>query len=108
MKFLLILKQSGEGCDFTIGCGIRLETIEISATLIKEEYVKNHILENYSGKGDYALSEALLVPIEYIEHLPIFDWYGEQQHLEEKCLKEIETAKEIETLRKLKEKYPME
>ena len=31
MKFLICLKQSGEGCDYTIGCGMNFEIIEASS-----------------------------------------------------------------------------
>jgi len=54
MKFLILLEQNGEGCDYTIGCGINFE--EIEAKDLKSACQR--VVENY-GDGEYSCEGGL-------------------------------------------------
>lgn len=67
MTYYLFLRQEGQGCDYTIGCGMRL--IILRATTLDEakgESKEYFDADNYGyGRGDYALSDAMIMRCEF-------------------------------------------
>ena len=64
MKYLVCKKQHGEGCDFTIGCGMRFDFIEAETI---EDAIEHTIYpdgrsESCAFDGEQALSEILVIP----------------------------------------------
>jgi len=49
MEFMLIKKQKGYGCDYTIGCGMTYEIIELRAETIEEGLKKAEMKLAYSN-----------------------------------------------------------
>ena len=106
MKFIIIIKQRGEGCDYTIGCGMTTKIIDAVDDVEAEEKVKEMFLKDYCYGLEYDKS---LCDIESItiapspESLPIKIWWKE--HLEEEFNEERaekEEKEKIELARLLK------
>lgn len=57
MKHLVILKQKGTGCDYTIGCGIATEIVDFDTEL----ELFNHINDEWGDCDDF----------EYIKYVPL-------------------------------------
>jgi hypothetical protein len=68
MQFLVCRKQHGEGCDYTIGCGMAFGVIDAdSIEDAQEKIIYPEGLDEYSAlEGDYALSELLIVPYDAV------------------------------------------
>lgn len=106
--FMAVMKQHGEGCDYTIGCGMKY--VELKAWNEGEalQELKHLVIgddKDYEGgyTGDSKLEEAFIVKVaaqvnleawyhEYAAH-----WSGEADREKEK--------QEKEELARLKEKY---
>jgi hypothetical protein len=101
--YILVIQQRGEGCDYTIGCGIRYKLINASSYEEAEKYCKEYILESYAPMDDYELARAYLALKP--QALPLKEWYGKvrQKGLEEER-KEIR-EQELAELARLKAKY---
>lgn len=50
MKYKAYLKQHGEGCDYTIGCGQEMVTIEAKDSVEAKEKLIQLIKEQYNGE----------------------------------------------------------
>lgn len=59
MKYYAYLKQEGEGCDYTIGCGNTLITLNAENDKNAKEKLKEIIIEQYSGR-ESMLEKAIL------------------------------------------------
>lgn len=106
MLYLVIYKQAGIGCDYTIGCGINYKTIEAE----NEEELKEKIVYP-EGKDEYSIfrnkdigyEEIMYVPL---ENTTVLDINSIKKEIEEKSQKEaeekerLEDEKEFERLRK--------
>jgi len=103
--YLLICEQS-EGCDYTIGCGIRVERFrakDLEAALVKA-------LKKFGGShlGEYDLTEihtAKLIEVSGSLHI---DLDTMREEFLQKAGKEAVKAREVDELRefeRLKKKY---
>lgn len=101
MKYLLYLKQNGEGCDYTIGCGETL--IEIKAAYDNDaiDVAKYEILDNYTG--DQKIIKAIL--IKNSEVLPVHNWYKQKEEEDRIQKLKEENEEEYNQYIKLKEKF---
>lgn len=115
MKFVAIYKQKGEGCDYTIGCGMRCDFFEAEDREKAKEHLYEKIVvgETY-GTGDeretcwpYACGNKLswIVLAEMPEDMLIKDWYKEIDIKVEEQQNRWKRAKEIKELERLKAKY---
>jgi hypothetical protein len=61
-KYIMLLKQSGEGCDYTIGCGMLWEVVETEN--IQEKI--RETLEDFGadGTGDVLFTRMVFVPFD--------------------------------------------
>ena len=68
MRFLVCRKMVGDGCDYTIGCGMRFDYIEAdSIDLLVEKLVwPDGRRESSSLVGEMALSTILIVSAEHV------------------------------------------
>lgn len=74
MQYLVIFKQSSEGCDYTIGCGINYEIMEAdSVEDLKEKITFPEGKKEYSRfhNTDIYFSEIIVVPFSETEPLDI-------------------------------------
>lgn len=68
MKFLVCKKQGGEGCDYSIGCGMRFDWVEADslAQAADNAVWPNGKDERSSLEGDMGLSEIMIIPQEHV------------------------------------------
>lgn len=71
-KYLLVMEQKGEGCDYTIGCGTRAREIEAVDREDALRQARAIVTELAPAGGDVELERALLAegPLE----LPVEGW----------------------------------
>ncbi len=71
-KFCLVMRQSGEGCDYTIGCGFRWEILHADTPEEALSSAKGVVL--YHGWSKDGVSEAFLLPADAMVNLgPLLD-----------------------------------
>jgi hypothetical protein len=71
-KFCLVMRQSGEGCDYTIGCGFRWEIVHADALEEALSFAKDTVLSH--GWGPDCVSMAFLLPADGMVDLgPLLD-----------------------------------
>lgn len=117
-KYAVILFQEGGGCDYTIGCGVRVDLL--NANTLEEARVEARQTLGYINKyGDFEgdlitddnykhewklkLEQALLVEVH--EDLPIEEWSSKLiQKLEQKVRKKQEDKERAE-FERLRKKY---
>jgi hypothetical protein len=105
MKYLLLLKQTGNGCDYMIGCGMLFEEIELSSD-IKEasKEASEYIREEHA---DTSFKEVLLVPTEHVVDV-LYELNKQDQMAQaleqQKACTKAEQQERAE-LQRLKEKY---
>ena len=108
MKFLVCQKQPGEGCDYTIGCGMRYDIVEADS---KEEVIENIIFpegrdEYCALEDDNAIDELLVINItnsEIVTEVDLWELKGEVIEEREKEKRDSERQSdeaEFERLRK--------
>lgn len=107
MKFLVCKKQSGEGCDYTIGCGYRFEYIEADSieAVIHEVVWPDGEGERSSLEWYSPLETILIVPAEQVITVDVnqlkADLLKQRREEEEQRQKD----KELQELKRLQEKY---
>ena len=107
MRFLVCKKQKGEGCDYTIGCGMVYEFVD---ALNEDDAVDKIVWPNGHDElsaleGEFALDEILLVGpaiIKTVEIDEIAALIKKQRRLESELRKKEE---ELADYIRLKEKY---
>jgi hypothetical protein len=114
-KWLLWVKQEGEGCDYTVGCGERLygrgrsswdEPIEADAEAAAIAEARDRLTnKEHKHYVSEPIERAYLIPIDACLDLPLGTWYDEQQSAEQVAeVSRVETL-EREQLAKLQAKY---
>ncbi len=100
-KWRLWLKQFGEGCDYTIGCGQKMMDLKAVTYQSALEEADKEVRER--GLDEQAIQEAILIPVD--STIPInvskinFEMETERRQAKEKTQKEKEEA-EFERLKK--------
>jgi len=104
-EYLLVLKQDGEGCDYTIGCGYTHKKILLPSNNeeLKLQKLKEATVEYYGS--DSQICDAYLIPMSNVIALPIGDWYWEQEVAAQKTKEERTKKEELRQLEILKKKY---
>lgn len=90
-KFAVVMKQHGEGCDYSIGCGMKL--VELKAVTLEEARIEARVVVQGipSGDSSYGYEESMLVDYDHEYHcrlayarivhveedLPILQWHAE-------------------------------
>jgi hypothetical protein len=104
--YLLVLGQDIQGCDYTIGCGNRYETISLPTNNPKLyfEKLKEATIEYYTAQ-EHKLSQAYVIPMRHVIALPVKDWYAEAERNKQRHEDEMTMRKELAELERLKRKY---
>lgn len=109
MRAVLIAKQAGEGCDYTIECGTKVEYFEgIDRDNIidkVEKYITDYGMDDL--ESEFALKTCELIFVgESIDFIPIFQ-KDAQEELEAKIEseKEAKNKKDLEEYERLKQKF---
>ena len=107
-KFILLLKQRNEGCDFAIGCGIsvrelKAETLE-GARFEAETSLLDEDCSYYTEEGsDHELSSAAIASLELeIDLAQVRDKHASVREAEKKRQKD---AIDLQLYAQLKKKY---
>lgn len=98
--FAVFLKQRGYGCDYTIGCGMRLE--ELAAATIEDarKEATKLIKGNYSYI-DYRLEVARIVEIvDEIDVATLYEAFDKKKAMKEETRKKQRRHEEYEKLKK--------
>lgn len=110
-KWLAVLRQASEGCDYTIGCGVK--TLELDGypgdPLEALEAFKSEIYLDDEGRcvwmHESALRSVTLHRVVATVEVPIEEWDAEEDARAEAAELEAEEAEERRLLAKLQEKY---
>lgn len=107
-KFLVLMKQSGQGCDYTIGCGIKWKHLEApsleEATVSAVSWVRDY---GWGNRSHHNVTEATLIPYEAaIDLSPLLDAdvAREKREAAEREREQTEEADKAK-LRELRAKY---
>lgn len=103
MKFIAILKQEG-GCDYTIGCGIKVITIQAQDSNQAAQELKKTIKEEYSS-SEFKLSELMFFSVKDQYLIDLNHWYGQFEIEKAQELQKKIKEKELAELERLKKKY---
>jgi hypothetical protein len=99
---MVVMHQKCEGCDYTIGCGTRIEEFEAKDDDAARGRAKEIWLEG-EYTDDYELKEMMLVS--FVDSMPVDVWLDEmREHQVKEALRYIEEH-ERARLAALKEKY---
>lgn len=112
MKFLVCQKQHGEGCDYTIGCGM---TYSIHNAVDREQLIEDILYPEGRGhedeycvmEGDEALQELIIIPVdddslEYVDlEKIVIDMMKDKKDKDKQDLED----KEREEFERLKKKF---
>ena len=108
--FIAHLQKSG-GCDYTIGCGHKVESLKATTKteaieelklIVVGEYLPEHNCFEEGYRGEQELSSVTLYEVSSVEKLPINVWYQEADNLVasgRQRAKENAEQKEYERLR---------
>ena len=102
-KYVAYLTQKGEGCDYTIGCGILL--IPIDATNMDEakDKLSEIILEEYFD--DTELKKAEIFEINQYFDMPVKEIYKKKEEFERLKKEKDKDEKERKLYDELKKKF---
>jgi len=104
MIFKALLKQTGEGCDYTIACGYKIIDIKADSKTEALKQLYSKIREDYSS-FEVLLESCELYEIQEIHSINLEEWYNtiekEELEVDSNIQEEIEYAKFLE----LKEKF---
>lgn len=107
MKYILVLKQEAEGCDYSIECGTKV--VELKATTFDgvHQEAKNCILSDDEGylAEDFRLKSAMLCEVVAEEALPVKEWYAEYEAAQHKQERQAQLEKERREYERLKAKF---
>lgn len=107
MQYLVIFKQAGEGCDYTIGCGMNYEIMEAdSIEDLKEQITFPDGKEEYSRfhNTDIYFSEIIVVPFDKTEPLDIEELMKMAKEVDETFDNEKELSADEAEFERLKKK----
>lgn len=99
MKYYAYLTQEGEGCDYTIGCGNTLITLNAENDKAAKEKLKEIIIEDYSH--DPILENVILFK-ETIDFdlKSVYDEVKSKKEAEKKSRQHIKDMEEFERLKR--------
>jgi hypothetical protein len=103
-KYKAYLKQYGDGCDYSIGCGIRVIDIEANNTGEAAGKLALIIMNQYCDEMN-EISEAQLYEVSETHDIPVDFIYKKQSEIEENKKKRQIEEQERKEFERLKSKY---
>ncbi len=103
--YILLMRQAGEGCDYTIGCGYKWQPFLAESTEGAIEKAKQIVRDH--GWGDDRATEAVLVPAsDLVDLAPLLDAEDAQAKVAEAAIAaERKELAERETFERLKKQF---
>jgi hypothetical protein len=107
VKYLVCEKQEGEGCDYTIGCGMCFDFIEAASIqdAIEKTVFPDGRDEPCALEGESALEKILIIPAEYVTIVDVASMAIEIKQQRKHEAAEAQKAKELAELKRLQSKY---
>ena len=107
MKYLICEKQEGEGCDYTIGCGMRFDFIEADSIqdAIEKTVYPDGRDEHCALEGENALEKILIIPTEYVTVVDVEKMAQEIKQRRKDEAAEAQKVKELAEFKRLQAKY---
>jgi hypothetical protein len=107
MEYLVCLKQRGEGCDYTIGCGYIFKYLDAASI---DEAVEQIVwpegrVHGSNLEGEDALETILIIPSEYVVTVDVEAIREEVLAYRAQEKADQERTKEIAQLNRLMAKY---
>jgi hypothetical protein len=108
VKYLLIRKQRGEGCDYTIGCGTAINSLGAATAADALTEAKQLLFgddpEHYDVKHDeHRLRNATIVQV--VQAVPLDAWYAELEGLAAARVAREQDARDRADLERLSKKF---
>lgn len=100
MKYYAYLKQEGEGCDYTIGCGNTLITLNAENDKNAKEKLKEIIIEQYSERESMLEKAILFKETIDFDLKSVYDEVESKKEAEKKSRQHIKDMEEFERLKK--------
>jgi len=110
MKYLVCQKQDGEGCGYTIGCGMRYDIIDANSVddAIEQTIWPDGREEHCNLEGESALIEILVVAVPDVVFVDVDALLGSICEANRKRENNSTEARERAELARLQEKYKEE
>lgn len=107
VKYLVCKKQKGEGCDYTIGCGMRFDFIEAASieAAIERVVFPDGRVERSALEGEGALETIFIIPAECVTVVDVAAIASAIKETREREAAELQGAKELAEFNRLKAKY---
>lgn len=102
-KYMVILVQDGDGCDYTIGCGVKVKPLKARTVEDARAEAQHTIMSDGSLEREDAIYKAVLVTSH--EDLPVESWKAGMKALRDAEEAEEQKAKELAELERLRAKY---
>lgn len=114
MRFLIVERQYGGGCDYTIGCGVRVTEVEAEsmAALVDGLKARAFSEDDDCGPRDWLYGEQCResVTIYHVPdepfRVPLDPWRAEKRRAEQAAAAKRAEEEERATLERLRKKYP--
>lgn len=100
MKYYAYLKQEGEGCDYTIGCGNTLITLNAENDKNAKEKLKEIIIEQYSERESMLEKAILFKETIDFDLKSVYDDVKSKKEDEKKSRQHIKDMEEFERLKR--------
>ncbi len=108
-KYIVIKKQFGEGCDYTIGCGTRKDIVEAESIdeIMEKIALSEGKHEPYCSEltGDNELAEVLIIPFDCAITVDLEPWRQKVQDNIKEYENDQTEANERAVLERLQKKY---
>ena len=104
MKYIAHLVQKGEGCDYTIGCGLVVRELSADNMEDAREELKEIIKEEYSYDEAY-LEKATLYEVNEVVDVDVDAIYNEKAEDKKVEKEKEERIKDYEKFLELKKKF---
>jgi hypothetical protein len=106
-EYLVCEKQKGEGCDYTIGCGMRFYFIEADSIQDAiESVVFPYGEDGWSAlEGENALEKILIIPAAYVKVVDVTGIANEIEETRKREAADAQKSRELAELRRLQAKY---
>jgi hypothetical protein len=107
MKYLVCQEQHGEGCDYTIGCGMRYDFIEAGSIddVIEQIIYTDGRDEECALEGEYALAEILIVPAHDVFTVDMDAIAAAARDEKDRRKADAKRRREMKELKRLRKKY---
>ena len=101
-SFIAHIIQAGVGCDYTIGCGEVLWTLDAETRQKAVDEVRGEILGHYLGT---ALDSITVFEVSWEAEFPLREWMAEKEQEEQEALQREEEEEERREYERLKGKF---